>query len=745
MKTRSFTSPVWLGIGELLPWVRQLCPALLLLIIIRPAFAIAAEEKNVLILDTYSAGDQSTALLESDLRRGSSWHINFYVENIEVWRFDDQGYERALFESLERVYRGRKLDVVMTRAYPALQFAVKFRDQLFPGVPIVFYQVAAERMMGRKWPGVTGEMWGANFLGGTIDLALRLHPDTDTIAVIANDSKFDQYWVGRLHAELGSRPKLSVIDLVGLPPSELLTKVAALPPRTVILFQETPQRSGDQRAAGYYEALSLAEHHRPTYCSFARFCVGHGGIGGIGTDVPKQMLRIAGLARRVLSGERPDDIPIVNDTEQLAEFDLNELRYWKIKESALPAGSVILNREPTPFQRYRSYIIDAVAIFVLQAFLIVGLLWQRSRKRKAEAVLRESEKRFRVMADTTPSLIWMCDEKGQITYLNDRRLAFTSADHSEVGYGDAWTAYVYPDDLPHVMDSLSWALKSQQSFSKEYRLRRHDGEYRWMFDVASPRVNGDGSFAGFIGSAIDVTDQKLAHEALEKVGGRLIEAQEEERRRIARELHDDISQKLILLSMEIAQANANGSADEIRDRLEVVRQHCSDVADDVQSLSHQLHSARLDYLGVSAAIRGYCIELGKQYSIDIRCMTEEIPAGLPRNVSLCLFRVAQEALHNATKYSGTRELAVNLRATGNYVLLAISDTGVGFDLDDPENKNGLGLVSMRERVHLIGGHFHIESALGKGTQVKVSVPVNIPRCVSDGDSSGQTNAVAGAA
>ena len=145
--------------------------------------------------------------------------------------------------------------------------------------------------------------------------------------------------------------------------------------------------------------------------------------------------------------------------------------------------------------------------------------------------------------------------RAEITYLNERRIAFTGSD-SNPGYGDAWKAYVHPDDLKKMSNTLAQALKDTEPFSQEYRLRRSDGVYRWMFDVASPRVNGDGSFAGFIGSAIDTTDQKLAQQALEKMSGQLIEAQEKERRRIARELHDDICQRLALLSVELDEANA---------------------------------------------------------------------------------------------------------------------------------------------------------------------------------------------
>jgi PAS domain S-box-containing protein len=405
--------------------------------------------------------------------------------------------------------------------------------------------------------------------------------------------------------------------------------------------------------------------------------------------------------------------------------DWRALQRWHIQESALPPGSAILYREPTLWQRDKRYIIAGVVVIAAQALLIMGLLWQRTRKRKAEAVLRESEKRFRVMADTTPSLVWMCDAQGKITYLNERRIAFTGADPT-AGYGHKWAAYVHPDDLSKMLDVLSQALTARQPFSQEYRLRRADGVYRWMFDVASPRVNGDGSFGGFIGSVIDTTDQKLAQQALEKVSGQLIEAQEKERRRIARELHDDICQRLALLSMELEQANrsSSGSPGTTNKSLEEIRQHCSEIASDVQSMSHQLHSSGLDLLGIVAAIRGFCAELSRHHQVNINFADKDVPKDLPKDVSLCLFRVVQEALHNAVKYSGTSQYTVGLSATADEIELVVSDAGAGFDMEEAKKNRGLGLVSMQERVNLVRGIFSINSKPGAGTRIKVTVPVS---------------------
>jgi signal transduction histidine kinase len=267
-------------------------------------------------------------------------------------------------------------------------------------------------------------------------------------------------------------------------------------------------------------------------------------------------------------------------------------------------------------------------------------------------------------------------------------------------------------------------LKSKEPFSQEYRLRRSDGVYRWMFDVASPRVNGDGTFGGFIGSAIDTTDQKLAQQALEKVSGQLIEAQEKERSRIARDLHDDICQRLALLSMEIERANrtSSGSPAATKQNLDDIRNHCSQIASDVQSLSHQLHSSTLDFLGVVAAIRAFCGEVSKQHQVSIAFTETRVPKHLPKDISLCLFRVAQEAVHNAVKYSGSGQFAVALFATEDEVQLVVRDGGAGFDVEEAKKNRGLGLVSMQERINLVHGRFAVDSKPGKGTRIFAAVP-----------------------
>ena len=356
--------------------------------------------------------------------------------------------------------------------------------------------------------------------------------------------------------------------------------------------------------------------------------------------------------------------------------------------------------------------------------MIFGLFWQRARKRRVEASLRESEKRFRLVANTAPVLIWMSGTDKLCTYFNKPWLEFTGRSFEEE-CGNGWVEGVHPDDLQKCMETYARSFDQKCPFRMEYRLRRHDGVFRWIVDLGVARFNADGSFAGYIGSAIDVTDQKLAQQAVQRVSGQLIEAQEKERRRISRELHDDICQKLALLSVELQQTRVglNGSSAETKEQLEEMHKRCSGIALDVQSLSHQLHSSKLDYLGLTAAVRGFCRDLAKKHKFNIDFKDNNVPSHLPADTSLCLFRVAQEALHNAVKYSGTKQFEVKLNGTGDQVQLVVSDAGAGFDVEMSKKDPGLGLVSMEERVSLVHGRFHIESKIGEGTIIVASVPL----------------------
>ena len=480
---------------------------------------------------------------------------------------------------------------------------------------------------------------------------------------------------------------------------------------------------------------------------------------------------------------------------------------------------------------------------------LLVLLYERWRQHAIDK-LRESEERFRLMADTAPVLIWISGTDKLCTYFNKPWLDFTGRSmDSELGNG--WAEGIHAEDLRRCVDTYTQAFDRREELRMEYRLRRHDGEYRWVLDIGVPRFNQDRSFAGYIGIAVDVTeskqtqealfesDQRLrlaaqagnmysfdwdvstdvvvrspehakvlgitetrrfthrqfvdtihqddrprflatiaalttekpsaeiiyrvmvsngafiwlkssgraffdsegrmlrvvgmvadvtslkrAEEALSGMSRKLIESQEQERDRIGRELHDDIGQRLALLALQLYQLqNDTLTLPEVRSRMGEFQKQVSEIGTDIQSLSHELHSSKLQYLGIAPAMRGFCREFGELQKVEIDFNAHDLPSLLSPDISLCLYRVLQEALHNSVKHSGVKHFEVRLWGRSDEIQLTVRDSGTGFDREAVRESRGLGLISMEERLKLVKGTLSIESQLMRGTTIHARVPI----------------------
>jgi PAS domain S-box-containing protein len=393
---------------------------------------------------------------------------------------------------------------------------------------------------------------------------------------------------------------------------------------------------------------------------------------------------------------------------------VTSLSVWGAVYGRGPFSHLVPLTNPLPLQLF--------LIFASIPFMVLAAL---SEEHEQDAqVVRESEERFRLVANTAPVMIWMAGPDKLCNYVNQPWLDFTGRPlGAELGNG--WAEGIHADDLERCMDTYSRSFDRRQTFEMEYRLRRHDGEFRWILDTGLPRFNPDGSFAGYIGSSLDITERKLAEEALASVGRRLIEAHEEERTWIARELHDDIGQRIALVCVELERQDphAAGARLGVLDYVRRACEHLSDLGKDIQALSHRLHSSKLEYLGFVSAAKSFCRELSEQRNVHIEFRHSDIPSTMPKEVSLCLFRVLQEALQNAVKHSAVQNFTVEMYGTKEGISLIVTDSGIGFDWHDAMDHKGLGLISMRERLRLVNGELSIRSEPGRGTTVNARVPL----------------------
>jgi signal transduction histidine kinase len=268
------------------------------------------------------------------------------------------------------------------------------------------------------------------------------------------------------------------------------------------------------------------------------------------------------------------------------------------------------------------------------------------------------------------------------------------------------------------MNAIEQACRTQEPVVVDYELKVDEARHfeARIVPAGNERV---------LSIVRDVTVATRALELNRVLAGRLIVSQEEERQRIARELHDDVSQKVALLNIDVDQMGRELPLPEHRHRLERLSSQVKEIAGDLYDLSHKLHPSRLHTLGLVESVRVLCHDVSQQRDLTITFSEADIPEVVDPNVSLCLYRITQEALHNVAKHSLSPDASVRLERNGDEFFLIVADSGIGFDPLDADHA-GLGLASMRERVAILKGQLTIEAAPGGGTRISVRVPVTPP-------------------
>jgi PAS domain S-box-containing protein len=687
------------------------------------------EVRRVLILHSLGFSSPASIRVDEEIRAAldsAPYQIELYEETLQGILFSDPDSQREARLALIHRYRDRRPDIVIAVAPAPIRFMAESHDEFGPNTPVVICASSEDQLDNLKLDSRFTGAWRTLDAAKTLEAALRLRPDTKHVVVVGGgvfwyDKRLEAIVKEQLHS-YESRFAFTYLSNLEMP--ALLEKLRHLPEHSMVFYTAISQDAAGTHFIDETQSLPMVvgAANAPVFVTEDTF-IGQGTVGGYVTSYGNEG-RVAGsLAVRILNGEKPQNIRIVNDAN-VYMFDWRALQRWGLNEKRVPPGSLVLNRVPSAWDVYRKYILSAIFVVFAETFLVFALLWQSARRREVERSLRESEERFRLVADTAPALIWMSGPDKKCTFFNEGWLKFTGRS-IDLELGDGWAEGVHAEDFQRCLDTYTGAFDRREQFRLEYRLRRHDGEYRWVLDIGVPRLNNKGSFVGYIGSCIDFTDRKLAETALASVSRRMIEAQEQERTRIARELHDDVGQRLALFSINLSQLQQGPTnSAEIRRRAEGLRNQISDIATDIQGLSHRLHSSKLEYLGLATAMRGFCQEFGEQQKVEIDFESYDLPSALSPDISLCLFRVLQEALHNSAKYSGVRHFTVRSWATANEVQLTVSDLGSGFDTDLAKTGRGLGLISMDERLKILRGTLSIQSQPKRGTTVHALVPLS---------------------
>jgi PAS domain S-box-containing protein len=337
--------------------------------------------------------------------------------------------------------------------------------------------------------------------------------------------------------------------------------------------------------------------------------------------------------------------------------------------------------------------------------------------------MKKSASRYGELLDSVRAIVWRAEPTFRTTYVSKQSqniLGYPAT--AWIENPDLWKERIHPDDRDWVFKVSSNAVREGRKHAFEYRMITSDGRTLWLRNIVNV-IMGNGEPRELIGVSVDITERKLAEEALRDLPRRLLGAQEQERSSIARELHDGIGQNLAILAITLSKLKRDCEGD--AGKLATAKEShllAVKISDDVRRLSHGLHPASLEFLGLASAVRQLCGEFANSTNAKVHQDIRDLPRNLLRGVETNIFRVLQECLHNITKHSQARKVDVKLWAESGEVRLQVGDDGVGFEPEKATNAQGLGLASMMERIRLVRGSLELRSNPGEGTQVDVRVP-----------------------
>ena len=535
--------------------------------------------------------------LMRELVRSSRVPIEFVEVPVQSARASGEAPGVLVAQKIRSGFGANKLDLVMTIGGPAATFAQQFRQELFPTTPTLFAGIDHRFVENSTFAENETAVSTQHEPALVIEEILRLLPQTRSVMVVIGTSQVEQFWLQRMKhefARFGDRLQFSWTN--GLSFDEIAERCRTMPADSAIFFGLLSlDGKGDPR--GESEAFTSL-HAVANAPMFGVHGMGEGIVGGPMMSRHELSRTTVQVALRVLAGESPGSIKTAVQRSGQPTYDARELRRWKIDESRLPEGSVVMFREPTTWERNRRPLTYGVLLggIPVAIVLLVGAIKQRRARRP------------------TP-----------------------------VDPGRA--------DLAH--------------------LSRH-----------------------------------------------LIQSREQERAALAKTLQDDVCQRMMALTLRLHTLDGAAQDGEVAD----IREKLASLVEELSAMSDPVYE-RLELLGLTTAGRGFCDELSARHDVAIHFEAEGLPADLPSDIALVLFRVLQEATINAVVQSEAHEVQVSMGATAAEVRLQIVDRGTGWEAERSVPCNGVELLAIRERLRLVNGHCVITSTPGEGTRVEAWVPL----------------------
>ncbi len=452
--------------------------------------------------------------IQAVLRSAPAGSVEYYAEYMDDSRFPGESQSMLFRDYLRQKYAGARIDALIAPSSASLNFLLKYRNELFPNIPIVAHASSRAHLSEPDKVGITGVVVDSAFKN-TFDLALRLHPATERALVIAGTPERDKKFEEELRREIREfEGRVAITYLTDLPLDDLIAQVKSAPERSIILFVRYSQNPLG-RPLNSYDVLTLVAGSAkvPIYTT-AGSLLGRGSVGGYAASLEDCGTRVAEIALRIVNGEQSQNIPIVT-VPTVPMFDWRQLRRWEISEDRLPPGGKVLFKERTFWQQYKWLIIGVISFCMVETLLIARLLIGRARRKRTEKALAEKELRLREAQAIAHLGNFHWEVATNKVAWSDELYRIYGLEHDAAGITyETYLEHVHPDDREQVRKAIECALADRKPFEHEYRIVRPTGETRWVFARCRPVIDAKGALISLQGVCQDITERKQAEGAL---------------------------------------------------------------------------------------------------------------------------------------------------------------------------------------------------------------------------------------
>ena len=702
----------------------------------RPALADA--KARILLLypynETFPASTQAGDAARQRLSEHFGNNVDVYSFFLDLARFPDESHKRQAADYLAAKYKQSQPDLIIALGQSTLEFTLNYRSAFGADKPIVYCCVAASSAKALEpTPKVFGVVSDFD-AGKTMDLALRLQPTARNLVVVSGSSELDHRWMQ--HAQAALTPyeaRLNTAYLVGLPPPELLLRVSEVNRDTIILmlayFMDNTGESFVPKEIAAEVARAAAA---PSYSIFGTM-LGDGIVGGYMDTFESAGRLAADVSLRVLASTDQSNVPALTTTDHGYRVDARQLERWALLRSALPAGTTVSFEASTLWDSHREAVLGALAIFGAAILALTILLAQIGRRRKAETYLKDSEERLNFAAASGGIGLWQYDiGKSELW----------SSEHCRTMFGlppdcplttDVLLRRVHPADRHVASASIraaTYGLLAETMI--EFRIVRPDGQVRWIQGRGHSTFDGHGNAIRVSGIFRDLTAYRAAQREAKDLSQRILSIQDEERQRIAQELHDSTAQHLAAINLNLmALRGASNPAEKTVPLFADIQGSLIAAMNELRTFTYLLYPQEISRDGLLETLGRYIAGFSRRTGLQVKLRITENLEDLSPTIQHSLMRIVQESLANVHRHASASRVTIKLLRSANRVHLLIADNGVGLKhsptMGDEENSAlplGVGIPGMAARARQLGGKLDVRSK-PTGTLVHAVLPLDL--------------------